>query len=232
MAQSATTEILVRSENFNEDAWQTEPIYFYDSLNLPKNLTRSFLQMSLQTFYNQLHGIAFRRIGDWRDFDHGHLLTDGRNLRALLFHTQERASMAQPGSPYGYLNKDLRNWLIFMESPSQILDATEFKYPRKPSFWSGPKYERNVTWEQYENQGTVVELMLDPEKMGFQIASFLDSEKTESFSFKRTKCPKTIHPQSNIVSIMTKEGPICLYVTTMACIFKSHFKCPGKLSPY
>ena len=100
--------VLVRGDTFDKDSWSQEPIYEFDSLKLPLSLSRNLIQTALQQFYNQKHKEAFIFMGDWRDFDHGHLLMEGDKLRAILFHTQERADIAPKNSHYSYIDKAKR----------------------------------------------------------------------------------------------------------------------------
>ncbi|OYZ18966.1 MAG: hypothetical protein B7Y39_12690 [Bdellovibrio sp. 28-41-41] len=217
VANAASVNVITRTSDFEKDAWDAKPVYYYDSLNLPKELTREFLTINIQYYYNQYNGVTFRHLGDWRDFDHGHLLKDPTNrLRGVLFHTQERGNLFALDSRFHFINKELRNWLLFIDRPLMFENAIKYKYDFKPSFWNA-EYEKNVTWKQYEDAGTVVELMLDPNKTGFNIQPFMSKEKTEQFYFKKAICPTSVHPKSNIIKIDTKEGIVCLYVTTMSC---------------
>lgn len=230
--QAANIDILTRGMNFEADQWSSEPIYYYKSLGLPNELSRSFLTMNLQSFYDQYYNVSFKHIGDWRDFDHGHLLKDATGaLRGVLFHTQERASLAKPDSDYTFIDKSKRNWLLFTHRPFEFHNAYKFRFTQRPAFWN-QEYEKNVSWDEYAQAGTVVELMLDPEKIGFKIVPFMSLDKTEAFYFKKAKCPDIIKYESNIIEIKNHQGQReCLYVTTMQCQFKHHFACPGKMIP-
>jgi hypothetical protein len=232
-ALARSVPVLTRGPNFEVDQWIDQPLYYFSSLRLPKELSKDLIKRSLQGFYDQKSDTAFRTIGDWRDFDHGHLLKENDQLKAVLFHTQERANLAPRGSHYNQLDIKLRNWVFFIDRANEFINALKLRYDFKPTFWA-QKYDKNVTWEEYVLRGTVVELMLDPKKIGFQVQGFDGTDKTETYYFKKAKCENikaSVLEKANLIHVQTKQGPICLYISTMQCVFNQNFVCLAKKIP-
>src|SRR5581483_393399 len=88
-------------------------------------------QAVLQRFVSFGYGKAFQRLGEERDFDHGHVLLSPETGRpvAVLFHTRE----LDPAPPRE------RNWLEWIDG-GMIEDAR--RYERK-------EYPRSAAWDWF-----------------------------------------------------------------------------------
>lgn len=233
-AEAATIPVIIRGEPYEKDYWIDKPLYYFDTLGLPKGLTKSYLKTLLEEFSKQKKGVAFQFLGDWRDFDHAHLLSHENQLKAFLFHTQERANIAPKGNKFSTLDQTKRNWIVFFNRPAEIFDAMMFRFDSQPSSWN-VIFGKNVTWEQYAKANTVAEMMIDPKKIGFPISSFDGTEKTLSIQFKKAKCPtkpiKNVE-SSNLLNIESGGEVLCLYVNTLFCQFDGQLgNCPARKFP-
>lgn len=139
------------------------------------------LEAMLQLFVDQVYLKGFRHLGDERDFDHGHVLYDlSARPVAILYHTQELALGEPPGSPYSYLDAKRRNWIQWLEG-GRVEDAARYRrtsYPRTPA-WD---LFRRVELPGLEENGTILDRMLDPELLA------VDVTKTTQSVFTRVRC--------------------------------------------
>lgn len=229
-AGAVEVQVLSKTTTLDKEVWEAQPVYTYKSLGFPKELSRDFLQRMLQAFFDQYRGKAFRSIGDARDFNHGHIVTDGTAVKALLLHTQEQAKNAPSGSPFSYVDAGARNWVVYLEDPTRFVNAETLRYQERPYDWP-ERWERQTSFNDYVYKyKTITVMMLDPKKTGVEARSFLESEKGEQLNFNKASCPVLSEEKlarSNVVPIDADAGRQCLYVVSFKCMFKSHFKCDG-----
>jgi hypothetical protein len=83
----------------------------------------------IQEFVNQQNGKAFKYVGDYMDFFHGHLLLrkgqeDQQRAVAVLYHTQEFGYVnTDPSCKYLRFAPNERNWFQSLDNPSAITNA-------------------------------------------------------------------------------------------------------------
>ena len=150
---------------------------------------------------------GFRHLGDERDFDHGHLLFDaGSKLIAILYHTQELAADHRPGSDFGYIDPDARNWIQWV-SDGRVENAA--RYLRKD-------YPSTATWDYFRAlelpalraRHTVLPKMLDP-KLG------VDASKTAQWVFTRVRCADAAASAAVRVVLPTKgKEEVCMSLSS------------------
>lgn len=229
-AGAVEVRVLSKTTTLDKEVWEDKPVYTYKSLGFPSELSRDFLKRMLQSFHDQHRGRAFRALGDARDFNHGHIVTDGTTVGALLLHTQEQAKNAPPGSPFSYLDSGQRNWLVYLREPDKFINAESLRYRDRPADWP-ERWERHTTFDDYVYKyKTVTVMMLDPAKTGIAARSFLESEKGEQLNFNKASCPLISEEKlarSNVIPVDSDGGRQCLYVVSFQCMFTAHFKCPG-----
>jgi hypothetical protein len=143
-------------------------------------LSPAAFQGLLQRFVSQEYLKGFRHLGDERDFDHGHLLFDGRDkLVAILYHTQELAGDAHSGDGFGFIDPGARNWIQWVDD-GRVENASRYQRRAYPSTatWD---YFRVLELPALESHHTVLPKMLDP-KLG------IDPAKTAQWVFTRVSC--------------------------------------------
>lgn len=136
------------------------------------------LRQLLQNFADAVYLKGFERLGDSRDFDHGHFIFSEGRAVAVLYHTQEFwRYRTRPSS----LNPEARNWIQWIET-GKIEDASLYlrrSYPDTPS-WTWFKERELPRLKQHH---TITVRMLDPELLGAGI------ENSLQWTFKRSRCP-------------------------------------------
>lgn len=134
----------------------------------PFPLSTSEAQSLLQGFTDVAYRRGFRHIGDRRDFDHGHLLLDpAAKPRAILYHTQELGRYET--GDFATFDLASRNWLQWVDS-GVVEKADRYERELYPS--TGP-WRAFVLSElpDLKAHRTIVDRMLDPERLGFTVAA-------------------------------------------------------------
>ncbi|MFI5361807.1 MAG: hypothetical protein ACHQ49_07540 [Elusimicrobiota bacterium] len=153
----------------------------FADLGLPAALGRGELESLLQRFVEGAYLKAFRHLGDERDFDHGHVLSDasGRPL-AILYHTQELARGEPSGSGFDYVDSEARNWIQWIDG-GRVENAS--RYRRRD-------YPRTAAWDWFraselpalDEHRTILDKMLDPALIP------VDVSKSKQWVFTRVPC--------------------------------------------
>lgn len=177
----------------------------FAALGLPAGLSKARLQGLLQAFVASAYGRSFRRLGDERDFDHGHLLLDARTRApaAILYHTQELADAATTPDD-GYLDPDGRNWI-------QWLDARGIENAHR---YERARYPRSGSWDWFvayqlpklRRHHTITDQMLDPVLLGTELTPALQ------WTFTRVECGSSRPDDaSNVIGIVLPDRTaVCL----------------------
>lgn len=175
-------------------------------LVLPAELPAAGLEAMLQRFVDQVYLAGFRHLGDERDFDHGHILSDSSARPvAILYHTQELALGEPPGSPYAYLDPKRRNWIQWLGS-GLVEDAALYRrksYPKSPS-WD---LFRRRDLPGLDANGTILDRMLDPDLLA------VDVTKTTQWVFTRIPCGPPASGDSIRVGLPGR-GTVCLALSS------------------
>ena len=152
------------------------------ALPLPRAVGREKLQALLQAFVDKAYGKAFRHLGEERDFDHGHFIFASQDPDAapvaILYHTQELAYYAKPGSGYGWIDPEKRNWIQWL-SDGRVENAKALERPDPPS--SLP-----VSPEELKSHHTILAEMLQPARFG--AAAGLRALRSRQVVFTKTPC--------------------------------------------
>ena len=152
--------------------------------------TKTEFQGLLQRFVDASWSKGFKRLGEERDFDHGHILRDaGGAPVAILYHTQELDKFGGP-----------RSWIQRL-SDGGIEDAA--RYERA-------EYPRGAAWDLFraaelpavKAQGTVLDKMIDPALLP------VDASKTTQWVFSRVECGAAADEPLRVV-LPTREA-VCL----------------------
>lgn len=173
----------------------------FAALGYPAALTKPRLQSLLQTFVDAGYGRTFRRVGDERDFDHGHLLMDAASGApvAILYHTQELAHETASG----YLDPAGRNWI-------QWLDGRGIENARR---YERASYPRSGIWDWFvarelprlRARHTITDKMLDPALLGRELAG------SRQWTFTRTDCGADADASSTVIRVsLPDRTPVCL----------------------
>lgn len=177
----------------------------FAALGLPAGLDKARLQGLLQNFVTSGYGRSFRRLGDERDFDHGHLLMDARTgaPAAILYHTQELADAATTAGE-GYLDPGGRNWV-------QWLDGRGIENARR---YERARYPRSGSWDWFvayqlpklRLHHTITDRMLDPALLGAELTPALQ------WTFTRVECGSSRPDDaSNVIGIVLPDRTVvCL----------------------
>lgn len=146
----------------------------------------------LQTFVSDGWGTRFSDLGVESDFDHGHLLLDARTgaMVAILYHTRELAVPA-PAQ---------RSWIQWLDGRG-VEDAA--RYERA-------SYPRSASWDWFvardlprlRSRHTIVERMLDPAKLGVELAP------GPQWSFTRGSCSDA--GPGGLVIALPDRSSVCL----------------------
>lgn len=127
-----------------------------DPLNEPDGARLGAL---LQTFVDTGWGSRFSELGEEADFDHGHLLRDARTgaVVAILYHTRE-LTVPAPAE---------RSWIQWFDGRGVESAA---KYERA-SYPASPSWDWFVARDlpRLRRRHTIVERMLDPERLGVEV---------------------------------------------------------------
>ncbi len=161
----------------------------YAEFNVSRWFSKAQLQSVLQTFVDQVHGKGFRYFGDKADFDHGHIVfrRDGGTVNPwfILYHTQENASQHVEGTKYGYLNKNGRNWIQWIQDSSKVQNAMNYKIS-KPSIWNYFTRSRyNDQFGELDDHYTINTEMISWEKIGKLPLMIKKELKTDGILFKK-----------------------------------------------
>jgi hypothetical protein len=152
------------------------------ALPLPRAVGRERLQALLQSFVDKAYGKAFRHLGEERDFDHGHFLFASQDPDAapvaILYHTQELAYYAKPGSGYGWLDPEGRNWVQWL-SDGRVENAKDLARADQPSGLP-------VSPEELKSHHTILAEMLQPARFG--AAAGLRALRSRQVVFTKTAC--------------------------------------------
>lgn len=201
-----------------------ERILGYTKYNVSRWFSKAHLQNILQTFVDNVYGKGFRYFGDEADFDHGHIVfrREGDTVKPwfILYHTQENASQHVEGTKYGYLNKDGRNWIQWIQDYSKVQNAINYKIS-KPPFWNyfaRSKYNERfgelddhysinvdmISWDKIGKFPLMIKKEMKVDGMLFKkgIYHFVASE---ALRFKRVSCDSASEqlsdPNSEIIKI-------------------------------
>lgn len=162
-------------------------------------LTTSEAQTLLQRFADAGYRKAFRHLGDRRDFDHGHLLLDPAGKpRAILYHTQE-LGLYETGE-FASFDPTSRNWLQWVDTGT-VEKADRYERQEYPP--TGP-WRAFVLTELpgLRAHGTITDRMLDPERLGFTVATSVQ------WVFTRRACAE------GLIKLKTEESATaCLELT-------------------
>jgi hypothetical protein len=186
-------------------------IFRYSSYSEIKPYKKEMLREIVQRMTDQVQGKGFKYLGEYKDFDHCHLLL-GKNKKpfAALCHTQERAA-EYPGTPFDYVDKSGRNWIVWLDGSGKIENAMKYRFDQKPVSWNS-----KVTFAEFESKYTVTPFMLDPKKLGHE-----QTEEDVEFIFTKTECPQAspnIIEDSNIIRVKLKnDSKICLALEDIPC---------------
>lgn len=168
-------------------------------------------QAHLQRFVDQTYLKAFRRLGDRNDFAHAHFLVDDRSGRpaAILYHTQERADVSKD-----YVDREARNWLQWIDSPLEAVNAFRYRYARPP------RSIADEDWYRFTDRYTVVEQMLDPGSLGFTPRPVAHGA-VRQFNFPAVSCARLADRRAkgdNAVSVVLPTGEtVCLLLVDVSC---------------
>ncbi|MFL5785264.1 MAG: hypothetical protein ACJ76H_11675 [Bacteriovoracaceae bacterium] len=103
--------------------------YLKDAVSFPfEYAPKSKYVELIQEFVNQKYGTAFKFLGDYMDFFHGHLLLeadkDVQKPVAILYHTQEFGYWnTDPSCKYLRFAPAERNWFQSLSTPDKIINA-------------------------------------------------------------------------------------------------------------
>ncbi len=146
----------------------------------------------LQSFVNAGWGSRFQDLGSENDFDHGHLLLDARTgaAVAILYHTRELAVPAP----------ERRSWIQWLDGRG--VESAE-RYERA-SYPSSPSWDWFVARDlpRLKSRHTVVERMLDPDKLGFEAVP------GPQWTFTRRACADA-GPEGLVISLPDRSS-VCL----------------------
>lgn len=194
--------------------WRTKCAYRYNSFEDLKGVRKKFLKSIVQRMVDSAENKGFRHLGDRDDFDHCHLLIQNntrvvreRDVFAALCHTQEQAyeySRKAPGGPFDYIDREARNWIVWLDGRDQVENARKYRYS-----FTAPSQE----WKDADEHYTIHSNMLDPEKMGYR------QEHSEvQFNFPRVECPSVIREASNVIEVRVSTGErVCLSIENQRC---------------
>lgn len=173
----------------------------------PEGLEPSQFAPLLQAFVDREYLKAFRHLGDERDFDHGHVLysPDGSRPVAILYHTQELAADEKAGSEYGFVDAGARNWIQWIDKGG-IENASAYERRDYPgtAYWAWFAADRVPVYRKY---GTIVDKMLDPERVG------AETGKSRQVVFTRVGCEQAPAPEGRegLFSVKLPTGErVCL----------------------
>jgi hypothetical protein len=170
----------------------------------PLPLSPKRLESLLQTFVDRAYLKAFRTLGDERDFDHGHFIFANDQADAapvaILYHTQELAYYQEPGSPFGFVDPESRNWIQWI-ADGRIDNAS--RYERR-------SYPRSAAWDWFQahelpslrRHRTILADMLDPAAFGSQ------NIRSSQWVFTRATCAK--QADRDISVVVPTAGRVCL----------------------
>lgn len=165
---SAQTAIEIPScrgngNRFTGDGLRLPPSRAYSELGFA-GIDKKSLAGLLQDFVSARHGKSYRRLGDYKDFFHGHLLYAQNDATpiAILYHTQEAAAAeheTNPGGPYDYIDAQGRNWLQTLRTGELVNAVKRVRrtYPDAPD-WAA--FRKNCV-PRYLKAWSVDALMLD-----------------------------------------------------------------------
>lgn len=163
----------------------------FGALGFPAGMSKETVRGLLQSFADAGWGRRFRELGDEADFDHGHILLDARTgaPRAVLYHTRELDGSVREG----------RNWLQWLDGRG-IQDAGAYERTA---------YPRGADWDWFvardlprlRARGTILDRMLDPERLGFTPAP------ARQWTFTRTACgPAADAPDGAALRLSRPDG--------------------------
>jgi len=150
----------------------------FSELGFPAALSKDEFESLLQRFVDEQHRKSFMLLGDEKDFDHGHFLYSARSSDrplAILYHTQELTR-------YPSINHKDRNFIQWVDS-GLINNAARYQrltYTKKDKdYW-----QMQAELEALRENDTILDKMLDPERLGWKIA------ESKQWVFKRVDCGK------------------------------------------
>jgi hypothetical protein len=187
-------------------------IHQYSSFSEIKLYKKEMLQEIVQRMTDQVYGKGFRHLGEKKDFDHCHLLLGEKQKPfAALCHTQEHAAL-YPDTDYDYVDREGRNWIVWLNGTNRIENAKSFRFDKKPKKWPPGSAE----FDEYTKHYTVTPFMIDPKKMVHE-----QTAEDVEFFFTKTEClqvPKNVVEQSNVIRIKQKDGSsMCLFIEDNPC---------------
>lgn len=163
----------------------------------PQALNKEKLKNLLQEFVHQQSQKSFRYLGNYFDFWHFHVLTHNNTPTAILYHTQENAhENLDPSCKYTYIDTQARNWIQWIENPTQIENAKKYFSP----------HTAKNNWDQYYT-------------ISADDLSFFDQEwSSTQVGFFQVDCKKIpIHYQTlstNFFTLHNSEGKSSCFLFT------------------